>query len=186
MRPVTPAGVRRTSAAKQRWSLLWALAAALACSLAWPAAVTAGAPPAPTLDGEAEEESTNGAFLLAWKPDEDAALDEAGGQSWEYELEEAPSPDFANTEVVYCGAFDSWFVSGRRDGAAHFRVRARALTDGDEPGPWSEWSAPKTIVIAHHDLRLALGLAGLGALVFAATAITLVVGARRRTRAQTG
>jgi hypothetical protein len=149
------------------WLGAWALAllVALLVTPAWAAA--------PRFDQPSPIESANGAALLRW--DQDQPIGEL-----EYELQEADSLEFVAVETRYRGSFPSYFVSGRRDGTHYFRVRSRSYAGaGAEPDPWSEWSPPQTLVVAHHDLRLALGLFGAGALVFVITSLTLVAGARR-------
>jgi hypothetical protein len=148
-------------------ALVWALGFALLGALT-PGLSQAAAPEFETPD---PIESSNGAALLRW--DQGQPLG-----ALEYELQEADSPEFVAAELRYRGSFPSYFVSGQRDGTRYFRVRSRSYTE-DSPAPWSEWSTPQILVVAHHDLRLALGLFGAGALVFVITCLTLVAGARR-------
>ncbi len=148
------------------WLAGVALGLALAL-LSWSTAADAAAPP--KFDDVAEARSQNGALLLSW--DADLSIGER-----EYELEEAGDPSFADAALRYRGTFPSFFISGRPDGARYFRVRSR---DYGSDQAWSAWSQPKSVVVEHHDMRLALGLFCAGAAVFLATCTALLIGARR-------
>lgn len=77
---------------------------------------------------------------------------------------------FDVTDLQYEGTQHSSFVSGLEDGTYYYRVRAR---HPDERA-WGPWSAVARVEVRHHGLGLALGLMGLGALVFLTTAAFLV------------
>jgi hypothetical protein len=131
----------------------------------------ARAEPPPEFE-QIELRSANGAALLSWTPGE-----------VEYELEEAGDPEFIDAELRYRGSFSSLFVSGRRDGTRYFRVRSRSHPGADDqPGVWSEWSAPGVVRFEHHRLDLALLVFGCGAAVFLATCLAAVHGSRTTAR----
>ncbi|NVB41038.1 hypothetical protein G6O69_24570 [Pseudenhygromyxa sp. WMMC2535] len=184
MRATSPIGARRSLSTWPGFAI-----AALLCSICLPGASAgaaprpdpASAPEAPQMVGEATLESGNGAALLRWA----LARDEEGegeGDVYEYELQESGSPEFSAPTLRYRGTMPSWYVSGRLDGRSWFRVRGRPWAEGQDQkhgqNQWSEWSEAQVLVVAHHDLRLALALFGLGALVFVATAGTVLVSSR--------
>jgi hypothetical protein len=128
----------------------------------------------PEFEDAAPAESGNGAVLLSWA--EPSEHDDPAVR--EFELQEAGDPSFVDPVTCYRGRFPSFFVSGRRDGTRYFRVRSRPASASASASAWSSWSATKVVVVEHHDLTLALALFGAGAVVFAATCLTLILGAR--------
>jgi hypothetical protein len=152
------------------------LAATLSAGL-WSAPEAHAAPSeraAPSFVGEPELETAKGAALLSWGGDEE----DRGGQR-EYELQEASDAGFSDPVARYRGTSTSWYLSGRLDGTSYFRVRSRERDSSGELGPWSAWSDPQVLHVAHHDPRLALLLLCLGAVVFTTTAVSLLVAARK-------
>lgn len=91
-----------------------------------------------------------------------------------FELQEALEPSFEEPKTLYLGPQHSSVYSGLPNGARFYRVRHRP----DEGGAWGPWSHTERFVIEHHALSLALLLAGLGAVVFAATLVFLLTGTR--------
>lgn len=177
---------RRLPASLRARAFACAIAIALSTALAGGLAEAA---PGPRWDSPLESDSNrldsnNGAALLRWTQpdlDRDSAPDLGAdlGADFEFELQEGPTPAFEAPVTRYRGTFPSWYVSGRRDGELYFRVRSRPWSREHGPrGEWSEWSTVATISVQHHDLRFALALMGLGALVFCATALTLRASAR--------
>ena len=123
-------------------------------------------PPPPRWDHDDRMSSAEGYVQLRWVvevEDDDAAF--------VYQLQEGRRPVFRDTDTRYDGPQHSSFVSGMQDGTNYFRVRARPI---DDPEAWSEWSTTLEVEVKHHDRRFALGLMGLGAIVFLATAGFLI------------
>ncbi len=131
---------------------------------AWatPAAKTpqapSGAASVPTMTGDPQVDSTNGALQLHWS-----------GEAGRYEVE---LDDGTEARVVYEGRAPSAHVSGLNDGRYTLRVRA-----GGSSG-WSAWSDPKTLTVRHHSMSLVVTLLVLGALGFASTAGLVLYHAR--------
>lgn len=170
--PVPARGHRSRSVA-----LPFASALLLVLALAFVSSTLHAAPEpadaAPRMLGDAQLVSGNGAVLLHWAP-----ADHDHDHDHEYELQESRAADFAQPSSRYRGQPPSYFASGRLDGRSYFRVRSRAQAADGRVGPWSEWSAAQSVRVEHHDLRLALGLFILGLVVFVATVIAVLLGAR--------
>ncbi|PRP95637.1 hypothetical protein ENSA5_37700 [Enhygromyxa salina] len=156
-------------------ALLFASALLFAAPELWAAPEPSPTPSAaaPTMVGDPELESSNGAVLLKWEPAESE-------RELEYELQESSSANFDDPSSRYRGTLPSWYVSGRLDGRSYFRVRSRPLNGASDGGeaPWTEWSAAQSVLVEHHDLRLAVILFILGAVVFVITAATVLLAAR--------
>ena len=111
--------------------------------------------PAPTLSVD-NETATAGFFRLNWELDATA-----------FELQESLSPDFVNAATLYSGPDRATVISGKPDGAWHYRVRAQ--TNG-RPGPWSD---PVSVTVAHHSLARAFTFLTLGFIIFGATVLMI-------------
>lgn len=96
----------------------------------------------------AEAPSRDGTFTIEW----------AGGEEFEVELDAPGEP--AVFQPWYRGRALQSFVSGLPDGVARVRVRARRGMG------WTEWVVAPPVVIEHHGMAKALGLMGLGLVVF--------------------
>lgn len=135
-----------------------AIVAVLSAAPARPAA-----PVAPEWNNDPRLDSSDGYAQLSWGvPLEGEDADVA----WVYHLQEARRPVFNDTDVQYMGTQHSSFVSGLENGAYYYRVRARR-PDEEE---WGPWSTVVRVDVQHHDRNLALGLMGIGAVVFLTTA----------------
>ena len=174
-RPARPAPLRSSVACAPMPVLVLALLTLAAPSrLAAQDADALDEPPAPRWDHALELGANAGYAQLRWLPpgDDDSV-------AWIYELQEGRRPEFSEGDRHYEGHHTSSFVSGLEDGSFYFRVRARAPdTDASTATTaitaWSAWSPTVRVDVAHHARALALGLMGLGALVFVATAGFLV------------
>ena len=107
------------------------------------------------------EVATAGNFQLRWTAD--SAV----------ELEEATSPDFRTARSVYSGRDKARVMSGKADGAWYYRARP-----ADSGGNWSN---TVKVTVRHHPLGRAIGFFVVGALVFSATLLLIIGGARRET-----
>ena len=109
-----------------------------------------------------EAPSRDGTLTLSW-----STTVKADNIEFDVELRQPNTPQF---ESWYRGSAQQSFLSGLPDGIAYARVRIRQAN-----GPWSAWSAPIDIPIQHHSMDRALGLMGLGFIVFSLLASYIVV-----------
>lgn len=105
-----------------------------------------------------------GYFHLSWE----------AGHRRPVELEEATVPGFSDTRLVYRGPDSARVMSGKPDGTWYYRVRR---IDGGAPSSWSE---PVAVEVRHHSLQRAGFFFVLGAVVFGATLVLVLIGQRLR------
>lgn len=106
--------------------------------------------------------ATAGYYRLAWQVESDAAT--------RFEVQEASERGFEHPVLIYQGPDRARFMSGRGDGVYWYRVRVVGA---------EAWSAPVRVAVAHHPLSRALAFFAVGAGVFMATALVIVVGIRQ-------
>lgn len=106
------------------------------------------------------ELSTTGTVNLRWQ----------GGEQALYELEQRSLT--LGTRILYQGSDTARVVTGLPNGEYDYRVRA--IQQGS-PGTWSE---ERRVNVRHHSLSRALVFFSLGLLVFLATLIVVLRGAR--------
>lgn len=87
-----------------------------------------------------------------------------------YQLEQGTDPNFQEAKIIYEGPDRASFVSGLPDGKYYFRVRAI------EGNKISRWSPVVVLVVKHHSLAMAFGLATVGIVVFLLTVAVVVKG----------
>jgi len=107
--------------------------------------------------------ATAGYFRLSWAADTPQVT-----------VEER-DPATGTTRTLYTGPDRATLISGQPDGRRVYRA--------GEIGPQGKvaaWSEPVTVTVAHHPLSRALGFFAVGALVFSATLLLIVHGARRQ------
>lgn len=126
--------------------------------------------PVPLFDNRPTERTASGYLKLSWKPGAPATET----APCEFELQQAFRQDFVQTNLVYKGKDYATFLSGLPDGQFYYRVRA-VTPDGAQH---SDWSAPVLVRVAHHSLRLAFLLFGIGAVVFLITVGIVIQGVR--------
>ncbi|MGW8309973.1 MAG: fibronectin type III domain-containing protein [Thiogranum sp.] len=149
----------RWSATHRRYSPF--VAVMLFCALICPpSAGTANEASAPRLSVDSPL-ATAGFFRLKWVLSDGA----------DFELQEAPDPEFSDPRTLYHGADTASVISGKPNGTWHYRVRA--VTHAGHHGPWSD---SITVTVAHHALSRALIFLSLGFVVFLAIAATVVRG----------
>jgi hypothetical protein len=88
------------------------------------------------------------------------------------ELEESTTPDFTAPRRLYSGSDRARVVSGKPDGDWYYR--ARPVSSG------SSFSNIVKVEVRHHPLKRAVAYFVVGAVVFLATALLIVNGARER------
>jgi hypothetical protein len=89
------------------------------------------------------------------------------------ELQESTSPQFTEPRILYAGSDRARVVSGKPDGDWYYR--ARSVSSG------SSFSNIVKVEVRHHPLGRAVAFFVVGAVVFLATALLIVNGARERT-----
>ena len=110
-------------------------------------------------------QSNDGMANLSWSI--------AGGAS--VHIEKSPNPDFTRPVTLYRGKDGATVITGLVDGEYHFRGR-QELPDGR----FSPWSDPVTLVVTHHTLTRAVTFFSIGAVVFLATLLLILFGAKRQ------
>jgi hypothetical protein len=125
-------------------------------------AVTAGSAPALSLT---PAESTDGKATLSWDLPEGASV----------EVESSLDNRFLNATHLYQGRDSSIVLTGLRDGSYHFR--ARIMHQNGAASPWGE---SVNLLVEHHSLTKAMTFFVIGAVVFVATLLLIVLGTRRQ------
>lgn len=90
------------------------------------------------------------------------------------ELEESTTPDFQAPRLVYSGSDAARVMSGKPDGDWYYRARPVAPNGSD-----GRFSSTVKVTVRHHPIERAIGYFIVGAVVFLATAMLIVSGARR-------
>ena len=89
------------------------------------------------------------------------------------ELEEATTPDFRAPRLVYSGSDRARVISGKPDGDWYYRARPVSSD--------SSFSNIVKVEVRHHPIERAILFFVVGAVVFLATALLIVNGARKKT-----
>ena len=131
--------------------------------------------PGPIIDLPAINETSSGRIKIIWTIERDPGELE----SVIYELEEAGDSLFASSKMKYRGPDLATYVSGLDNGFYYYRVRAFNQTREQ----YSEWSPTVLVAVQHHSLNLAFTLFTIGGVVFIMTALVVIVGARKHSRA---
>lgn len=105
--------------------------------------------------------STAGYFRLSWPGQEK--------DQRPYELQQATQSDFSDARTRYRGLDEATVISGLGDDIYYYRVRYENS---------SAWSDTVEVEVKHHSLSRAFGFFILGAIMFVATVIVLLKGAR--------
>lgn len=127
--------------------------------------------PAPRWESE-QAVATEGYYTLHWSLPRD---DDLIGEGFVFELAEAPRPDPAAQQPIYRGPDLASTQSGKPNGNYFYRIRVMNPDTG-EAGPWSRF---QLVEVEHHALPKAFIFLAIGAIVFAATAATILIGDRR-------
>lgn len=122
-----------------------------------------GAATAPQLSTDTTD-ATAGYYRLSWTTDAPEVVIE----------ERTPASGVART--IYTGPDRATLISGQADGTRVYRAGALGAD-----GRVTAWSVPVRVNVAHHPLGRALGFFALGAVVFVATLLLIIRGARRAT-----
>lgn len=110
-------------------------------------------------------QSNDGAANISWSMTSDVAV----------HIQKSLDADFTVPATLYRGKDGATVITGLEDGEYHFRGR-QALADGR----FSPWSDAVTLVVAHHSLTRAATFFSIGAVVFLATLLLILFGAKRQ------
>lgn len=109
-------------------------------------------------------DSSDGSTRLSWSVPE-------GGR---VHIQRGSSADFSAPLSLYQGTDSASVITGLTDGRYFFRGRIQF-----SGGHSSSWSEPVAVTVEHHALHRTLVFFLLGAVVFLATLLLIVIGARR-------
>lgn len=140
------------------------------CSMAALAAETGPNAPRPFFTDEFDAPIKAGYLQLNWELPAGETLRE----NQRFELVSSQDPSFAPSTQRYRGPDQGSFITGLPDGPYYFRVRV--LDESGTDGPWSE---PISVRVEHHSLKRSFALFGIGAVVFLATVVVILVGNAR-------
>ena len=147
---------------------LGALPISVLLSLLWLVSLTVHGDSGMPLLASDTEIATAGYYRLSWQGETSAV---------EYELQASSNADFSTPRLIYRGPDLATVISGQADGDYFYRLRARQA--GERTGGRSgAWSAPVKVHVQHHSLARALAFFAAGALVFIATLLLVLRGAR--------
>ena len=120
---------------------------------------------APELQTDAEM-ATAGYFRLSWQ----------SNMAADFILEEAKDPTFSQATTLYRGPDTATLISGRSNGTYYYRIR------NVQDDAHSDWSNVTKVEVSHHPLSRAFMFFTLGAIVFIATLVVVVLGSKTHTR----
>lgn len=109
--------------------------------------------------------ATAGYFQLQWEAGETPTR-----------LVESPDPEFENRRVVYAGPDTARLISGKSDGHYYYRLESAAGNQVDVV------SNALQVTVQHHSLARAFTFFAIGAGVFLATLVLVLVGGRSERR----
>lgn len=104
--------------------------------------------------------ATAGYFQLRWSA------------SGAVELEESTTADFDAPRIIYSGSDAATVISGKPDGDWYYRIRTASAKQGP--------SNTVKVSVRHHPIGRAAAYFTVGAVVFLATVLVIVNGARER------
>lgn len=108
---------------------------------------------------------------LAWSLPAGPGTPDEGEPALRYELEQALDASFSDATLRYAGPDAASVLTGLREGAHHYRVRA--VDAEGAPGPWSE---PLVITVEYMGRRTLFVLLATGAVVASLTIAATVSG----------
>lgn len=91
-----------------------------------------------------------------------------------FEIEEADNSAFDDARRLYQGRDRATVITGRPDGRYYYRVRIVSVD-----GSTTSWSDTVKVEVDHHPLSRALGFFSVGAIVFIAILVAILIGNRR-------
>jgi hypothetical protein len=126
--------------------------------------IAVAAADSPTLS-LAPAQSTDGKTTLSWDLPEGVSID----------VESSQDNRFVKPTPLYQGGDQSTVLTGLSDGSYHFR--ARFVHQNGAASPWGE---SVSLFVEHHTLAKAMAFFVIGAVVFLATLLLIILGARRQ------
>ena len=125
---------------------------------------------ATSISGAVELESdtdvaTAGYYQLKWQN---------GDEHVRFVIEEADNPAFDDAHRLYQGQDRATVITGRPDGIYYYRARIVGTN-----GSTGAWSDTVKVEVDHHPLSRALGFFSVGAIVFIAILVAILIGNRR-------
>jgi hypothetical protein len=108
--------------------------------------------------------SNDGRVVVSWESPTDGQV----------HIQQALERNFLTPATLYRGIDSASVITGLVDGDYHYRGR---LERAD--GTFSDWSPTLDITVEHHSLSRALAFFLLGLVVFLATLLLIILGARR-------
>lgn len=126
--------------------------------------------PAPIMENDSVNYAQSGSIKLTWR----SAGEDVAASDFDFVLQEATNPTFADAEIYYRGPDMATYISGLPDGTYYYRVRLQ-----DDTGRISDWSQPIVVEVRHQSLSLAWFLFAVGGLVFGLTVAVVVSGTRK-------
>jgi 4-amino-4-deoxy-L-arabinose transferase-like glycosyltransferase len=108
--------------------------------------------------------SNDGRVVVSWELPSDGQV----------HIQQDRGGDFKTSSTLYRGNDSASVITGLADGDYHYRGRLER-----PDGTYSDWSQRVTITVAHHSLPRALFFFLLGLVVFVATLLLIILGARR-------
>jgi hypothetical protein len=112
--------------------------------------------------------STAGYYRLNWTAEE-------ANSDHVFVLQGATNAEFENPETIYQGPDLATVISGKSNGKYYYRV---GIAPPDEPAV-GKWSEVVSVDVKHHGLTKAVGFFLAGLMVFLATLIVIVKGAKK-------
>jgi len=107
--------------------------------------------------------SNDGKTVLTWSAPENARVN----------IQQSADSNFTDPSILYQGRDSATVITGLMDGDYHYRGRIETAD-----GSVSPWSSPTSITVKHHSLVRAFSFFMTGLLVFLATLLLIVLGAR--------
>ncbi len=120
----------------------------------------------PQLESDTEV-ATAGYYRLEWLAKEVT----------DFVLEESRQPSFNQSRILYQGPDTARIISGRADGDYYYRVR-----DVNTRGGKNIWSEVVYVQVKHHSRSRAFLFFAIGAMVFVATLVMIIIGNRQTTK----
>lgn len=111
------------------------------------------------------EVATAGYYQLKWQN---------GDSNVRFEVQEGGNRAFEQARQLYQGQDRATVVTGRSDGTYYYRARVV-----DANGSTGHWSDTIKVQVDHHPLSRALGFFTVGAIVFLASLVAILLGNRR-------
>ena len=125
-------------------------------------------------DKKVDVVSVTGYFTLKWKLTNNVN-NKIENSDFLYRLEQSLTPQFTEIKTIYYGSDSASFLSGKSENNYYYRVRAESKATKAV----GDWSAPYVVLVKYQSMLLAWTLFTIGALIFIAVVLVIVVGNRK-------